>query len=103
VASRSRAVTGAFAKAWSAQGPSYLINHRDLHRDPVPHVRDAALHWAAHLRTADESPPPEAERLQRELLDELVSADVLLIGAPMYNYSLPLHPGWADSAAGRDG
>jgi FMN-dependent NADH-azoreductase len=87
--SRSRAVTGVIAEAWAARGPGYTIVHRDLHRDPVPHVLDAALHWAPHLRTPEESPSPSLERVQQDLLDELLGADVLLVGAPMYNYSLP--------------
>ncbi|MFD5098782.1 NAD(P)H-dependent oxidoreductase [Streptomyces albidochromogenes] len=32
---------------------------------------------------------PGAEQLQRRLVDELLAADVLLIGVPLYNYSLP--------------
>jgi len=87
--SRSRDVTGAFARAWAARGPEYTVTHHDLVRNPVPHVRDSALHWAPELRTPDEKPPPESERAQQEVLDELGRADVLVIGAPMYNYSLP--------------
>jgi FMN-dependent NADH-azoreductase len=87
--SKSREVTEAFARAWAARGPEYTVVHRDLVRDPVPHVTDSALHWAKELRQPGEDPPPEAECAQREILDELTSADVLLVGAPLYNYSLP--------------
>jgi FMN-dependent NADH-azoreductase len=88
-ASRSRAVTEAFAEAWTARGAAFTVVHRDLTRHPVPHLPDSALHWAPSLRTPEEAPPPEAERFQRLLVDELLDADVLLIGAPLYNYSLP--------------
>jgi FMN-dependent NADH-azoreductase len=87
--SRSREVTSAFAQAWTSRGPAFAVIHRDLVRDPVPHLEDSALHWAAELRTENEQPPPHAEQAQREILDELARADVLLVGAPMYNYSLP--------------
>lgn len=30
-----------------------------------------------------------AEALQQALVDELLAADVVVVGAPMYNYSLP--------------
>ena len=63
--------------------------HRDLVADPVPHVTDSALHWAPELRTPDERPAPAAEQAQACLIDELARADVLLIGAPLYNYSIP--------------
>ena len=33
--------------------------------------------------------PAEAEALQQRLLDDLEAADVLLLGVPLYNYSLP--------------
>ena len=87
--SRSREVTEAFAQAWTARGADYTVIHRDLVRNPVPHVTDSALHWAEDLRTPQEKPVPAAERAQRELLDELIAADVLLVGLPLYNYSVP--------------
>jgi FMN-dependent NADH-azoreductase len=88
-ASRSRAVTAAFAQAWCARGADYTVTYRDLHRDALPHLADGELHYAPRLRRADARPPADAEALQQGLIAELVAADVLLIGAPMYNYSLP--------------
>jgi FMN-dependent NADH-azoreductase len=87
--SRSRAITATFATAWREHGPDCTITYRDLARDPLPHLPDAALHWPARLRPRDAAPPPAAEALQQQLLAELTAADVLLIGAPLYNYSLP--------------
>jgi FMN-dependent NADH-azoreductase len=87
--SRSRALTAAFADAWRAAGSDHVVTHRDLHRDPLPHLADASLHWPPRLRPADARPPREAQALQQILLDELLAADVLLVGAPLYNYSLP--------------
>jgi len=87
--SRSRAITATFAAAWREHGPDCTITYRDLARDPLPHLPDAALHWPPRLRPEDAAPPPAAEALQQELLAELTAADVLLIGAPLYNYSLP--------------
>ena len=87
--SRSRAITATFAAVWREHGPDYTITYRDLARAPLPHLPDAALHWPPRLRPEGSTPPPAAEALQQELLAELTSADVLLIGAPLYNYSLP--------------
>ncbi|QTX04129.1 FMN-dependent NADH-azoreductase [Agromyces archimandritae] len=88
-ASRTRRITQAFTDAWSARGPEFAVVSRDLAADPIPHLPDAALHWPARMRPADAAPPAAAEALQAELIAELVAADVLLLGAPMYNYSLP--------------
>ena len=87
--SRSRKLTYAFAEAWRSSGADTTVLYRDLHQDPLPHLPDSWLHWPARLRPEIASPPVAAERLQTELITELVSADVVLIGAPMYNYSLP--------------
>lgn len=87
--SRSREITGAFAAAWTARGAAYEIVHRDLMKHPVPHVTDSALHWAEELRQPGEQPAEEAEKTQRQILDEVGRADVLLVGAPLYNYTVP--------------
>lgn len=87
--SRSRAIGQTFVAAWLAADPENTVTHRDLHRDPLPHLADAALHWPERLRPAGSNPPGDAVALQEDLLTELLSADVLLVGAPMYNYSMP--------------
>ena len=87
--SRSRALTGAFADAWRARGPEYAVVRRDLHVDPLPHLETSALHWAAEARTAEESVPADAERRRQEVIDELLDADAVVIGSPLYNYTVP--------------
>lgn len=87
--SRSRAITATFAEAWLAVGPNRTVVHRDLHADPLPHIPDSSLHWPERLRPVGANPPVAAQELQRELIDELVAADALVIGAPLYNYSMP--------------
>ncbi|MFI5953705.1 FMN-dependent NADH-azoreductase [Cryptosporangium sp. NPDC051539] len=85
--SRSRALTAAFAKAWAARGDDHTITYRDLHTEPLPRLSTPALHWAPRLRRPEETAPEADEALQQAILDELFAADVLLVGAPMYNYS----------------
>jgi FMN-dependent NADH-azoreductase len=87
--SYSRAITAAFADAWKAVDADHTVVVRDLHRDPLPHLASADLHWPERLRRPGAHPPVEAERQQQELIDELIAADVVLIGAPLYNYSMP--------------
>lgn len=87
--SHSRALTAVFADAWASGGSDHVVVHRDLHRDPLPHLADAALHLPPRLRPADAVVPPEAEALQQALIAELLASEVLLVGAPLYNYSMP--------------
>ena len=87
--SASREVTAAFVRGWRARGAEFTVTSHDLQAEQPPHLPDAALHWAPRLRTAGETVDPAAEARQQEYLDELLAADVLLVGAPMYNWSLP--------------
>jgi FMN-dependent NADH-azoreductase len=87
--SRSRAITRTFTDAWLAAAPGNTVTTRDLHVHPVPHLADAALHWPVRLRAEGSTPPVEAQALQDELIAELVAADAVVVGAPLYNYSLP--------------
>jgi FMN-dependent NADH-azoreductase len=87
--STSRALTDIFAGTWRELGPEYTIVERDLHRSQLPHLADAALHYARRLRVEGENPDASAEAVQEELLAELSSVDAVVIGAPMYNWSIP--------------
>jgi FMN-dependent NADH-azoreductase len=86
----SRQLTGEFVQRWVAAGPGREIRRRDLHTDPLPHLPTNALHFTAARRPADAIEPlPEAARLQDELVTELSGAAGVVIGAPMYNFSMP--------------
>ena len=88
--STSRRLTDEFARRWVAAGPERAIRRRDLHVDPLPHLPTNALHFIAPRRPDDAVAPPEAAvRLQDELIDELSGAARVVIGAPMYNFSMP--------------
>jgi FMN-dependent NADH-azoreductase len=82
----SRALTAVFAAAWSAR-PDHTTTYRDLHASPLPHLEHSALHWPEATWPAD-TVPPAAAALRQAVLGELLEADVVLIGAPMYNYSM---------------
>lgn len=85
----SRALTARFATGWTARGADHVVVRRDLHSAPLPHLPTNVLHWAPQLREPHETVPADAEDLQRRLIDELLTADVVVIGAPMYNWSIP--------------
>lgn len=87
--SRSRAITATFADAWASRGPDHVVVHRDLHRDALPHLQNADSHFPVGLRPEGASVDAAQEALQREILDELLAADAVVIGVPLYNYSMP--------------
>ena len=87
--STSRALTEHFADVWRDRGSDYTVVRRDLHRDPLPHLPTNALHWAPHLRLAGEVADPRAEELQQALISETMAADAIVLGAPMYQWTVP--------------
>jgi FMN-dependent NADH-azoreductase len=88
-ASASRAVTEAFRTHWQEQHPSGTVVYRDLAAQPVPHIT-AAAHTAGFADPAAHTPEEAAAFAERvTLIEELERADAVLIGAPMYNFSIP--------------
>jgi FMN-dependent NADH-azoreductase len=88
--SATRRLTAEAAERWVSRGADREVRRRDLHTHPLPHLPTNALHFIASRRPADSAAPSsEAQRLQDELLDELAGAAAVLIGSPMYNFSMP--------------
>ncbi|WP_326628837.1 MULTISPECIES: FMN-dependent NADH-azoreductase [unclassified Streptomyces] len=75
--SASREVTATFVQTWLEQHPDGQVVYRDLAANPLPHLDAAAAAAGA------------GDPLRSELAAELAAADAVLIGAPMYNFSIP--------------
>jgi FMN-dependent NADH-azoreductase len=74
---------------WEAAHPEGRVIYRDLDADPIPHLR-AAAYYAGYTAPADRSPEERAAfALRGKLIEEAETADAILLGAPMYNYSIP--------------
>ncbi|MEU0598203.1 NAD(P)H-dependent oxidoreductase [Streptomyces sp. NPDC006393] len=88
-ASSSRAVTDAFRRTWQEQHPGGAVIYRDLAVNPVPHIT-ADAHTAGFADPASHTPGQATAFAERvRLIEELEQADAVLIGAPMYNYTIP--------------
>ncbi|MFE2280375.1 FMN-dependent NADH-azoreductase [Streptomyces sp. NPDC059454] len=88
-ASASRAVAETFRKAWEEQHPEGTVIYRDLATNPVPHLT-ADAHTAAFADPSAHTPEQaDAFAGRLELIEEFERADALLIGAPMYNFTIP--------------
>ncbi|MFD5080627.1 FMN-dependent NADH-azoreductase [Streptomyces sp. NPDC058371] len=88
-ASASRAVTDAFRKTWEEQHPEGTVIYRDLAANPVPHI--TAEGHTAGFAAPDTHTPEQADAfaVRLKFIEELEQADAVLIGAPMYNFSIP--------------
>ena len=97
----SRRLSARFAEQWRAAHPGGRYLYRDLAAAPVPHITEA---WTEICDTVlgreitdisryEEAVTTPSQRrawaVVQPLLDELVAADTVLMGTPMYNFSVP--------------
>lgn len=97
----SRRLSARFAERWQAANQDGRYRYRDLAKDPVPHITEAWTEICDAVlgqgitdigRYAEAVTTPsqrQAWAVVEPLLDELVAADTVLIGTPMYNFSVP--------------
>lgn len=83
----TRELSAAVANSLKAAQPGARYRYRDLAAAPPSHLSGSLL---AALRAPDPAPELQADvTLTDELLREFLAADVIVIGAPMYNFSIP--------------
>ena len=76
--SASRAISRSIVDRLRTQDPSSRVVSRDLVADPLPHLTLASFN-------------------DQEVLDEFLGVDTIVIGAPMYNFTLPTQlKAWLD-------
>jgi FMN-dependent NADH-azoreductase len=84
----SRQLTAAIVAEWVRSHPGTQVDYHDLAADPIPH-------W---LPVADVSRDPDG--LGQRVLADFLAADVIVIGAPMYNFGIPTQlKAWIDRIA----
>ncbi|WP_044874203.1 FMN-dependent NADH-azoreductase [Pseudomonas sp. LFM046] len=99
-ASASRQLSRAVINAWQAAEPAAKVTYRDLAGDALSHLSALSLvagGTPAELRDAAQK--HEAE-LGEATLNEFLAADAIVIGAPMYNFTIPSQlKSWIDRIA----
>jgi FMN-dependent NADH-azoreductase len=86
-ASASRQLSAAIVKAAADAIPGLEIIRRDLDANPLPHLDSALLTTIRPSSPADATTP--AAYKAAAVLDEFLDADIVVIGAPMYNFTIP--------------
>ena len=83
----SRQVSAAIVDRLRQATPSLDIVYRDLTATPLSHLS------GPHLAAAQGAEPPAELQgdvaLSQAVLDEFLSADIVVLGAPMYNFTIP--------------
>lgn len=99
-ASVSRGLSRQVVDTWVANHPDAEVEYLDLAVDTPPHFSASSM----VIRRPGSEPLSEAEQREAALAEALVSqflaADVVVIGAPLYNFSIPSQlKAWIDRLA----
>jgi len=98
--STSRLLTAETVAAWRAAHPDTTVEYLDLAVDTPSHFSADAL----GIKTGVQAQPTEAQQRENTLSEKLVSqflaADVVVVGAPLYNFTIPSQlKAWIDRLA----
>lgn len=88
-ASVSNRLSATFVEKWKRQNPGGTVIHHNTSLERIPYLDEDAIDaffTPAAERTAAQK---LALALSDQLVDELLAADVLVLGAPMWNLSIP--------------
>ncbi|TMV13115.1 FMN-dependent NADH-azoreductase [Arenibacterium halophilum] len=98
--SLTRHLTGLFTQNFLAHAPGTKVIIRDVGLNPIPAIDHKFIHAAFTPPDAREPWMNERLALSDALIDEVIAADIVVLGAPMYNYGMPSAlKGWIDHIA----
>lgn len=87
--SHSRNLSQRFVSQWLARRAQDSLTYRDIGQNPPSFIDHD---WIASAFTPEERQEPwmkDALAESDQLVDELIAADVLVIGTPLYNFGMP--------------
>ncbi len=93
----SRKVSAAFTESWKKQNPGGKVTRRDLDKT---HLTFVDMNWIAGAYSTPDQLTDEHKKalaLSDELIAELLAADHIVLGTPMYNFNVPaIVKAWID-------
>lgn len=91
----SRQVSAAITERLAKAQPGLAVTYRDLTADPLSHL--SGSHLAAAQGGAADATLQADLAAGQAALDEFLAADIVVIGAPMYNFTIPTQlKAWID-------
>ncbi len=87
--SHSRQMADVFQEKWLKAKPKDEFTVRDLVKEPIPHIENMTIAGFYTPEDKLDDPMKKATALSDRLIKELLSADVILLSTPMYNFSVP--------------
>lgn len=89
VGSHSRTLADYFEKKWKLVNPGGTIIYRDLAKQQLPHIQNNTIEGFYTPLEYMSLESKKATALSDELIEELKSADDILISSPLYNLNIP--------------
>jgi len=87
--SHTRRLTARFVDRWTQLNPATQVVYRDVGEQPPPPVTESWIHAAFTAEATREPWMRETLQVSDALVDELLQADVIVAGVPMYNFGPP--------------
>lgn len=87
--SHSRNLTEVFVNHWKSVNNTTHITFRELGNENVPHIDENWIAGAFKPETARSEKEKEALKISDIYISELHQADIIVVGTPMYNWSVP--------------
>ncbi len=86
--SKSWTIAQEFIDGWRQNHPGSVVVERDIGSDPLPHI--TAEKMGAIMTPPDKRTPQQAAAAGHadRLIEEVEAADVIVLAAPMYNFSV---------------
>ncbi len=98
--SASRQLSAELVAAWAAAEQGVDVNYRDLAADAISHLSAASLVAAGTPAELRDAAQKHEAALGEQSIEEFLAADAIVIGAPMYNFSIPSQlKAWIDRIA----
>ncbi|MDG3007842.1 FMN-dependent NADH-azoreductase [Paludisphaera mucosa] len=86
----SRRLSAAVVAEFGRRSPGLEVTYRDLAVEPLGDVSPALVAAQRGAEPAERSPELERElATAAAVVDEFLGADVVVVGAPMYNFNIP--------------
>ena len=97
----SRALTAQIAAKWQASHPGTTVDYLDLATHSPSHLSVDSLGFRMPPGAAELSDVQKSENaISEALVSQFLAADVIVIGAPLYNFSIPSQlKAWIDRVA----
>jgi FMN-dependent NADH-azoreductase len=98
--SASRQLSAHIVEAWRAGHPSVDISYLDLAANPPSHLSMESLGFRLPAGVPQTDAQKRENLLSEALVQQFLDADVIVIGAPLYNFTIPTQlKAWADRIA----